>query len=80
MLRTPKQLTKTLQASIIGQDTGVRTIATAIAAHLVRINHNRRDPEHPIKKTMYLLLDPLERVKVKPCARLYESTTCPFLW
>ena len=56
MLRTPKQLTKTLQASIIGQDTGVRTIATAIAAHLVRINHNRRDPEHPIKKDNVLII------------------------
>ena len=58
MLRTPKQLTKTLQASIIGQDTGVRTIATAIAAHLVRINHNRRDPEHPIKKDNVLIIGP----------------------
>ena len=36
--QSPKELEALIKKSIIGQDDGVRTVATALAAHLLRID------------------------------------------
>ena len=43
---------------VIGQDKGVRRIATVVASHLARLKYNREHPDTPIRKENALLIGP----------------------
>ena len=49
--QSPKTLEAIIRKSIIGQDEGVRMVATAISAHLMRIEHNQQNPDQPLFKS-----------------------------
>lgn len=55
---TPKIIESVIKKTIIGQDAAVRTVATAIAAHLLRIDHNENFPDEPIQKTNLFVIGP----------------------
>ena len=56
--RSPKEIEALIKQSIVGQDEGVRTVATAFASHLLRIEYNRKHPENPIHKDNLLIIGP----------------------
>ena len=56
--QSPKQLEALIKKSIIGQDEGVRTVATALAAHLLRIEHNQNHPDDLLHKDNLLIIGP----------------------
>ena len=56
--RTPKDLENIIRKSIIGQERGIQTVATALSAHITRILHNRRWPKEKIQKDNLLILGP----------------------
>lgn len=55
---TPKIIESVIKKTIIGQDSAVRSVATAIAAHILRIDHNQNFPDEPIQKTNLLVIGP----------------------
>ena len=55
---TPKNIESVIRKTIIGQDEAVRAVATAIAAHVLRIDHNQNFPDEPIQKTNLLVIGP----------------------
>ena len=56
--KSPKYFETILRGSVMGQDEGIRTVATAISSHLARICHNRNNPSAPIRKDNLLILGP----------------------
>lgn len=55
---TPKKIESIVKETIIGQDEGVRAVATAVAAHILRVEHNKNFPTEPIQKSNLLVIGP----------------------
>lgn len=53
---TPKKIESIVKETIIGQDEGVRAVATAVAAHLLRVEHNKNFPDEQIQKSNLLVI------------------------
>ena len=56
--QSPKQIESIIRRKIVGQDEGVRAVATAISSHLMRIHHNQENPDMPMYKNNLLIIGP----------------------
>ena len=56
--QSPKQIESIIRRKIVGQDEGVRVVATAISSHLMRIHHNQENPDMPMYKNNLLIIGP----------------------
>ena len=75
--QSPKELEALIRKSIIGQDDGVRTVATALAAHLLRIEHNRDHPDDPIHKDNLLIIGPTGSGKTESIRTVIRECNLP---
>ena len=75
--QSPKELEALIRKSIIGQDDGVRTVATALAAHLLRIEHNRIHPDDPIHKDNLLIIGPTGSGKTESIRTVIRECSLP---
>ena len=75
--QSPKKLETLIRKSIIGQDDGVRTVATALAAHLLRIGHNRDHPDDPIHKDNLLIIGPTGSGKTESIRTVIRECNLP---
>ena len=75
--QSPKELEALIRKSIVGQDDGVRTVATALAAHLLRIEHNRIHPDDPIHKDNLLIIGPTGSGKTESIRTVIRECNLP---
>jgi len=75
--QSPKELEALIKKSIIGQDDGVRTVATALAAHLLRIEHNQNHPENLIHKDNLLIIGPTGSGKTESIRTVIRECRLP---
>ena len=75
--QSPKELEALIRKSIVGQDDGVRTVATALAAHLLRIEYNRRHPGDPIHKDNLLIIGPTGSGKTESIRTVIRECNLP---
>ena len=75
--QSPKELEALIRKSIVGQDDGVRTVATALAAHLLRIEYNRYHPGDPIHKDNLLIIGPTGSGKTESIRTVIRECNLP---
>lgn len=75
--RSPKELEGLIKKSIVGQDDGVRTVATALAAHLLRIEHNRNHPDNLLHKDNLLIIGPTGSGKTESIRTVIRECDLP---
>lgn len=75
--QSPKQLEALIKKSIIGQDEGVRTVATALAAHLLRIEHNQNYPDDLLHKDNLLIIGPTGSGKTESIRTVIRECDLP---
>ena len=75
--QSPKQLEALIKKSIIGQDEGVRTVATALAAHLLRIEHNQNHPDDLLHKDNLLIIGPTGSGKTESIRTVIRECDLP---
>ena len=75
--QTPKELEALIKKSIIGQDDGVRTVATALAAHLLRIEHNQNHPDDLLHKDNLLIIGPTGSGKTESIRTVIRECDLP---
>ena len=56
--RTPKEIETIIKKSVRGQDEGVKTVATALSAHLLRVRYAQNHPGSELQKDNMLVLGP----------------------
>lgn len=56
--KTPRELEGVIKRAVIGQPEGIRTIATALSAHLLRIKYAMENPGHELQKDNLLIIGP----------------------
>lgn len=52
--RTPKEIEIIIKKSVRGQDEGVKTVATALSAHLLRIRYAQSHPGRELQNNLVL--------------------------
>ncbi|MBQ9573100.1 MAG: AAA family ATPase [Acidaminococcaceae bacterium] len=75
--QSPKQLEALIKKSIIGQDEGVRVVATALAAHLLRIEHNQNHPDDLLHKDNLLIIGPTGSGKTESIRTVIRECDLP---
>ena len=75
--QSPKELEAIIKKSIIGQDDGVRIVATALAAHLLRIEHNQNHPDTPLRKDNLLMVGPTGSGKTESIRTIIRECSLP---
>lgn len=75
---TPEEIAGKMKDSIIGQDEPIKTVATAISAHIARIVHNYHHPnETPIKKSNLWVLGPTGCGKTESVRSIIKKLELP---
>ena len=75
--QSPKALEALIKKSIIGQDDGVRIVATALAAHLLRIEHNQNHPDDLLHKDNLLIIGPTGSGKTESIRTVIRECNLP---
>ena len=75
--RTPKEIEIIIKKSVRGQDEGVKTVATALAAHLLRIRYAQSHPGRELQKDNMLILGPTGSGKTESIRSVIRSLDLP---
>lgn len=75
--RTPKEIEIIIKKSVRGQDEGVKTVATALSAHLLRIRYAQSHPGRELQKDNMLILGPTGTGKTESVRSVIRSLDLP---
>lgn len=56
--KSPRELESVIKSAVIGQPEGIKTLATALSAHLLRIKYAMGNPGQELKKDNILIIGP----------------------
>ena len=73
----PKELETLIRKSVVGQDEGVRMVATALAAHLVRAEYNEKRLGPPFRKDNLLIAGPTGSGKTESIRAVIRECDLP---
>lgn len=73
----PKELEALIRKSVVGQDDGVRMVATALAAHLARTEHNEKRLGPPFRKDNLLIAGPTGSGKTESIRAVIRECDLP---
>ena len=77
LYRTPKEIETIIKKSVRGQDEGVKTVATALSAHLLRIRYAQSHPGRELQKDNILILGPTGTGKTESIRSVIRSLDLP---
>ena len=75
--KTPKEIEAIIKKSVRGQDEGVKIVATAISAHLLRIRYAQSHPGRELQKDNMLILGPTGTGKTESVRSVIRSLDLP---
>ena len=75
--RTPKEIETIIKKSVKGQDEGVKTVATALSAHLLRARYAQSHPGRELQKDNMLILGPTGSGKTESIRSVIRSLDLP---
>lgn len=74
---TPKEIETIIKKSVRGQDEGVRIVATALSAHLLRLRYAQRHSGRELQKDNMLILGPTGTGKTESVRSVIRSLDLP---
>lgn len=75
--RTPKEIETIIKKSVKGQDEGVKTVATALSAHLLRARYAQSHPGRELQKDNMLILGPTGSGKTESIRSVIRALDLP---
>ena len=75
--RTPKEIETIIKKSVKGQDEGVKTVATALSAHLLRVRYAQNYPGSELQKDNMLVLGPTGSGKTESIRSVIRALDLP---
>lgn len=75
--RTPKEIEAIIKNSVKGQDEGVKTVATALAAHLLRIKYAQANSGRELQKDNLLIMGPTGTGKTESIRSVIRALDLP---
>ena len=75
--RTPKEIETIIKKSVRGQDEGVKTVATALSAHLLRVRYAQNHPGSELQKDNMLVLGPTGSGKTESIRSVIRALDLP---